>query len=315
MVLGLSVGLDVEGVMTKDHAFVTVRQGDESWDVETTNSYGFDPGNRKEFQDRFGKSTGFAYVPARNYRDRGSVSPLELVSLILSNRIAETENRGRYGDSVPLAVNRAYLLAGRRNPSPAGFFTDPQQELQARILNYGASLLRAGKEEEGLRWAAFSEPVYAGIDDHWQEYINALVNNRVAKLCRARQFDTARGFLADAQTLLDPGAYRAQEIIITDNELATLINGIKQADDTMPVITRIDQAESAGLLSTARARELRGNISRWRTNDFHNRFADAFNKRDYPLARRILDEALAEFPDNRQLRTDRGILDKAAPLQ
>ena len=96
-ILASSIGLEVQGVMTRDHAFVTVNTGGELIDVETTNPYGFNPGSRREFQDAFGAVTGFAYVPARNYRDRVNISPLELVSLILSNRITELETRGRYG--------------------------------------------------------------------------------------------------------------------------------------------------------------------------------------------------------------------------
>ena len=66
MVLAQSVGLDVEGVMTRKHAFVTVAAGSERIDVETTNRFGFDPGNRRDFHDAFGRTTGFAYVPAGN---------------------------------------------------------------------------------------------------------------------------------------------------------------------------------------------------------------------------------------------------------
>jgi hypothetical protein len=315
LILAQSQGLTVRGVITRDHAFATVYgPGEESWDVETTNAYGFDPGNRREFHDQFGKATGFAYVPARNYRDRTSVSPLELVSLILSNRIAEQESRGRYAESVPLAVNRAGMLAGRASPA-AGFFTDPQQDLRDRLLNYGASLLNSGKEEEGLRWAAHAETVFlqAGgrTDSRWQEYISALANNRVAKLCRSRHFEEARSFLTNAQTMLDPVVYRSLETLITDNEITTQISGMKQADEAIAILARLEKAEASGILTAVRARELRDHITRWRLIDFHNRFAAAFNKRDYTLARRILDEALAEFPDNRQLHTDRGSLDRA----
>jgi hypothetical protein len=314
LILAQSQGLAVRGVITKDHALATVYQGDESWDVETTNAYGFDPGNRREFHDQFGKATGFTYVPARNYRDRTSVSPLELVSLILSNRIAELESRSRYAEAVPLALNRAALLAGR--PAVGGFFTDPQKDLRDRLLNYGAALLNSGKEDEGLSWAAHAEAAFlqaAGqTDNRWQEYLNALVNNRVAKLCRARNYGEARRFLTENQALLDPAAYRGLEIQVTDGELVTLVSGIKQAGETADILARLDRAEAAGLLPAARTRELRDNISRWRVVDFHNRFATAFNKRDFTQARRILDEALAEFPDNRQLDTDRNTLDRSA---
>ena len=47
-----------------------------------------------------------------------------------------------------------------------------------------------------------------------------------------------------------------------------------------------------------------------RVSDFHNRFAAAWNRRNYDEARRILDEGLAEFPGDRQLLSDREIADR-----
>jgi hypothetical protein len=315
LILAVSQGLDARGVATRDHAFVIVSRGGESWDVETTNLYGFDPGNRREFQDQFGKLTGFAYVPARNYRDRISLSPLELISLILHNHIADMEQRGRYDVAVPLALSRASLLAGRKNPAVSNFFADPGQDLRERILNYGASLLNAGKEEEGLRWAVYAGPCFAaaaaGEDPRWQNYINVLVSNRTVKLCRAGRFTEAYGFLADNGSLVDPAEYRRLEAVIADGELTTLANGVKQAADVASVMARLDEAESAGLLPGSRARQLRNHLSLWLATDFHNRFAAAFNRRDYSLARSIVDEGLAEFPNDRRLLGDRSTLERA----
>jgi hypothetical protein len=317
LILARSQGLELRGVVTRDHAFVTVLGDNESWDVETTNPYGFDPGNRREFHDQFGKLTGFAYVPARNYRDRTSLSPLELVSLILHNRIADLERQGRYDLSVPLALNREALLAGRENPAVSAFFTDPRRDLRDRLLNYGASLLNAGKEEEGLRWAAYAGPSFTGAggqdDPRWREYTNILASNRVAKLCRAGRFAEARDFLAGAGPQLDPPGRGELEALIADGELTSLVNGIKQAADTPAVTARITEAQSAGLLPAPRARELQNRVSLWRATDFHNRFAGAFNRRDYGLARHILEEALVEFPGDRRLLSDRGVLERTAP--
>jgi hypothetical protein len=314
LILARSQGLDVRGVAAKDHAFANLRLGDESWDVETTNPYGFDPGSRREFHDQFGKATGFAYVPARNYRDRTAISPLELVSLILHNRIAEAESRNRYTEAVTLALNRAVLLEGRGDPAVSVFFTDPNQDLNDRILNYGASLLNGGKEEEGLAWAAYAEGAYSGTgtDKRWREYVNALISNRTAKLCRAGRFDQARAFLSDTESLQDDESRRRLGALVADAELTGLVNAVKEDGEAVETLRRIDAAESAGALPSSRSREMRDHVNRWRLTNFHNRFATAFNKRDYPLARRILEEALREFPANRQLQSDQNALETAA---
>ncbi len=124
-ILASSIGLASNGVLTKDHAFVQVNTGTELVDVETTTAYGYDPGSKKDFHDGFGNTTGFAYVAPRNYRDRSSISQLELVSIILSNRIADLESRGFFADAVGIAVDKAALLSMRLNPSDSPFFTDP----------------------------------------------------------------------------------------------------------------------------------------------------------------------------------------------
>jgi hypothetical protein len=314
LILAHSQGLEVRGVAARDHAFASLHRGNESWDVETTNPYGFDPGSRREFHDQFGKATGFAYVPARNYRDRTGISPLELVSLILHNRIAEAESRNRYAEAVSLALNRAVLLEGRKDPAVSELFTDPQQDLNDRILNYGAFLLNGGKEEEGLAWAAYAKPIYSGAetDKRWQEYVGALISNRVAKLCRAGRYDQARAFLADTESLQDSELRGRLHTLTADAELTALINAIRQDGEAAAALRRVEAAESAGFLPPSRVRELRDHVNRWRLANFHNQFAAAFNKRDYPLARRILEEALGEFPGSRQLINDQHILKTAA---
>jgi hypothetical protein len=270
MVLCESAGLDVSGVITRDHAFALLHLGAESVDVETTNPYGFDPGNRREFHDDFGRLTGFAYVPARNYRDRQTITPIELVSLIVSNRIAELETRNRFSEAIPLAVDRAALLSliASDAGAPDPLFGNPKDDLLDRLLNYGATLLNSGREEDCLRWAAFASARYpperSSDETRWQEHIMAAVNNRIVKFTRAGSFTEARNFL-DAQR---------------------------------SALSAVNYAELDAILRTNRA------------TDFHNRFAAAWNRRNYDEAMRILDEGLAEFPGDRQLLSDREIANR-----
>ncbi|MDR3193218.1 MAG: hypothetical protein LBT87_09155 [Treponema sp.] len=356
LVLGRAVDLDVRGVVTKDHAFASVRAGGDSWDVETTNPYGFDPGSRREFHDQFGKLTGFAYVPARNYRDRSDIGPLELVSLILSNRIVEAEDRGRFGEAVVFAVNRAALLADLKERGEA-FFSSPQKDLRDRLFNYGAFLLRGNREEEALRWAARAGDRYP--DERWQGYIFAALNNRIVKLSQGGNFAGARDFLAAGKDLLSGENFRRLDLALTDGELTFRANKLSSPAEGEKILSAIGLAEAEGRLGGERAAELRnftilktaellslgsgsrrgGNdgrdwlagiawmeeaqrrygrdsriereIRNYRSNravEFHNRFAAAFNRRNMDEARRVLDEALAEFPDNRQLLSDRNTL-------
>jgi tetratricopeptide (TPR) repeat protein len=261
MILCESIGVHTKGVMTKDHAFISIPIGDIIIDVETTNAYGFDPGNRKEFHDQFGKLTGFTYVPAKNYRDRETISQIELVSLILNNRIADHERVNQFADSVPVAIDRAALLEGSAlKVDPAteihrAIFTDPRVDLLDRLFNFGAALLRAGKEEDCLRWAAAASPIYPD-EKRWQEFIMAAVNNNQTKLLKASRYADARNFLERQKQVLSQANYDKLESILVDSELSGKAYQIRTAADGDSVINAIDLARNGGKIPEKRAVEL-----------------------------------------------------------
>jgi len=261
MVLCQSLGINAKGVMTKDHAFITITIGDTDIDVETTNAYGFDPGNRKEFHDQFGRLTGFSYVPAKNYRDRQTISRIELVSLIMNNRIVDHERQNQFADSVPVAIDRAALLAGNAltvgsiKDTQDTIFTDPQEDLMDRLLNFGAMLLRAGKEEESLQWAAAASPVYPD-EKRWQEFIMAAVNNHLMKFIKANKQADARKFLDGQRPVLSQANYDKLDALLIDSELLGIANQIRAAADGDAVVNAIEQARNSGKIPEKRAIEL-----------------------------------------------------------
>jgi len=360
MILCGSAGLNARGVMTKDHAFTTLHIGESDIDVETTNPYGFDPGNRKEFSDQFGRVTGFAYVPARNYRDRQTISQIELISLILSNRIADLESRGNYAEAVQVAIDRAALLMGNVSAirpdalekSYGPIFENPFKSLMDRLFNYGANLLKANREEDCLAWAAAASSLYPD-DNRWQEFILAAVNNRIMRYVKAGKTTDARNFLEGQTTLINQANYARLETLVIDAELVDSANKIRTAADGDTVLLSIDQARSNGKINEKRAtemltfavqkttsalsaapakdwraavayietviarfganRELEQALKTYRGNiatDYHNRFAAAWNKKNIEEAERILNEGLAEFPDDRQLLSDKAAITK-----
>ncbi|WP_461247868.1 hypothetical protein [Treponema sp. R6D11] len=261
MILCQSLGINVKGVMTKDHAFITIPMGDEDIDVETTNAYGFDPGNRKEFHDHFGKVTGFTYVPAKNYRDRQTISQIELISLILNNRIADSERLNQFADSVPIAIDRAALLKGSAltiasiKETQETIFTDPRKDLMDRLFNFGSMLLRAGKEEDCLRWVAAASPVYPD-DNRWQEFTLAAVNNNLTKLIKANKFADARKFLDVQKNVLSQASYDKLDVLLVDSELFGMANRIRTAADGDNVVSAVEQARNGGKIPEKRATEL-----------------------------------------------------------
>jgi tetratricopeptide (TPR) repeat protein len=345
-VLARAASLDIRGVITRDHAFITLDAGDELIDIETTNSFGFDPGSRREFHDRFGRTTGFAYVPARSYRERQDLSILELVSVILSNRIAEAELSGRFYESPGLALDRAALLS-QRQPLDSPFFTDPEQDIKTRLMNYGAYLVRQGREEDALAWedAAFRLAPDTGL---WDEFAFTCLNNLLVKSIRAGNTAAARLLLDENQRRLSGENYARLDLLVCDAEmveLSTAASGPEETEEALAalalsnlenarrtelrefvILTEGNRAASDGDWPAAIAwledalrrfgpsARISNALRVYRSNraaDLHNGFADLYNKRDYEAAREWIQRALAEFPDNRQLATDRDLVERA----
>jgi len=346
-------GIRTSGVITREHALVIVHIDGEEIDVETTNRFGFDPGNRREFHDQFGRLTGFSYVPAQNYRDRQTISRIELVSLIMNNRIADYERRNNYALAVPIAIDRAALLFGDSLAVTAQayntefLFSDPRKDLMDRLINYGTTLLRANREEESIRWAAAAFSRYPD-NNRWQEYMLAAVNNRITRFIRERQPVNARNFLETNRSFLTDASYAQLDIVVTDAILLNRSNQSVTVDEGNVIINDILNERENGKITERRAselityviqrtaaslcappardwraairymesalssyganRELEQALRTYRNNlaaEYHNRFAAEWNRRNYDEAERILNEGLAEFPDNRQLLTNR----------
>ena len=349
-ILASSVGLETRGVLTKDHAFAQVNTGDELVDVETTNRYGYNPGSRKEFQDNFGNTTGFAYVAPQNYRDRSTISQLELVSLIMSNRIADLESRGRFGEAVAVAVDRAALLSMRSNPVSSPFFSDPKKDVADRVFNYGASLIKANKEEDALNWAAAAEPLYP--DPRWREFNFAAMNNLLVKLTQTKKTADARIILDREASRFAPADFGKLDALVTDAELFQVTTMVSNSEDAEKALEIISQAAERGLVPEARIQELRNFVllkeaerrskssglkaameylesasgtygsnqqlqnalriyNANRAIELHNQFAGLFNSRKYDEAYRHIQNALQEYPGDRQLLSDLAAAERA----
>jgi len=105
LILSKEAGLSTESVETSDHIFCTIETEDGWVDVETTTSFGFNPGVKKEFQQAFNQ-TGYTYVPPGNYRTRKRISDKETVALILQNRMSVLQKYDIHDKAIGLSIDR-----------------------------------------------------------------------------------------------------------------------------------------------------------------------------------------------------------------
>ncbi len=329
--LAKKAGLSVSGVRTPDHALCVVELPGRPVDVETTNRYGFDPGSRKEFLDSFGRTTGYAYVPPGRKDARRGMGDREFLGLILSNRIAELELRGRWDESVGLAFDydalvgspesRTFLLdrisnltAGRhaRNDWDGAF-----SALAAAVAALGPSPrlaeLEAVTAQAALSWFGSRRDWGGGLDyarrlppsavpdPRVQGLVRALAEGRLRDSVRTAPFAEAVPAVEDARAegILDArGRAELLEYLYVNEANAEAKRSGWLAG--IAVLERgLDRVPGSGALTSAR-RVFRSN---W-TAEVHNRFAAHFNARRFEEAARVLEEGLALDPGNPTLLKD-----------
>jgi hypothetical protein len=301
--------LDARGVVTKDHAFALINFDDGPIDVETTNSYGFDPGKKKEFTDNFGKATGFAYTSPGNYRNRQTISLIELISLIQRNRIADLEKANKFADAVPLAIDRAAFFKERHDTVQSALFGDPSTESDDAIFNLGAFYLNRGNEKEALAWADYSkDSVRDKKREH--EFVLAVVNNIIAKELRSKKIEAAQKTLIAEENRFTQEETNKFKGMILDAELTQVVNSSKDGEATLKALKQIEDAEKTGFIETKRIAAFKSTVVKNRIAYFHNNFAKLFNKKDYSNAQLVLETALKEFPSNKQFLQDQTNLKK-----
>jgi hypothetical protein len=265
-----SLGIEVSGARTADHAFCVVRVGGRSVDVETTNPYGFDPGGKKEFKDSFGRTTGFAYVAPGGYGDRKPIGAGELVGLILSNRASSLERSGRFAEAVRLGADYAALCPG---PDSRSFLVD-------RINNLVASLA-SRRDYAGAEAAASAALAALPGEPKLAELAKTASYNRAASLIQAGDWPAA----FDA-ALRAAASYPADQAVasLVANSLAGIAEGYARNGDYSGARRAVaDRAQRAGQAAAASAFARIGEIE----------LVSAANSQPFALAAATADRILA----------------------
>ena len=322
--------LDVRAIKTKMHAFCAVIINSKIIDVETTNRFGFDPGEKKEFITAFG-NTGFAYVPQSNYRDRHEISAKELLVLILQNKIAEMQRRGNFIDTVPIAVSRNAALG------TSDSFTDMINEFK----NHAIQLSSRGDSKNAIIFLSEAASVY-GYDPVLTDTASKLFNNQIVQHLDRNQTALAMDFYRffESSPIIIPAMRQDIFTLLIQKELQLFAqnnvfgqsrskileyhaqNWINNTDKnnfllfiySKEIVRLSNNNEWINALSIARQgveetekdsrmvrieENLKNNIA----VVYHNRFATFFNRGDRNSAAAVLEEGLRIVPDSDVLRT------------
>ncbi len=337
-ILARNAGLDIQGTVTSDHAFCSIRVEDEVVDVETTALYGYDPGRRKEFYDKFGNLTGYTYVPPSNYSDRKTADDKELLALILHNRISELQREHSYAAALEVAVDRHGFLDSEKS----------LEDLTRSVSNYLSELNNQRAYDRAFDVIDSVIGRYE-VGNALDTIRSTIARNVVVSRIQQNNFDEARSSLMQVlhEDLIDRDeaeslknmlasrdlSYHLPEMSIEDgfDYIDTVARDLGVAEKTVRDFRLSLYARKAeevsraeGYLAAAQLIEegierlgsdprLQRALETYRYNYsamVHNRFAELFNQRKIDAARDVIQEALEKFPNSRMLKNDLATIER-----
>ena len=342
--LALDAGLTVFPQMTTDHAFCTILAEGKKIDVETTNPYGFNPGEKKYAS---ADSNRYAVVPARVYSQRKECSVYMLVSLIAQNRASVFLEQKNYEAPVTLMLNRyAYVRANGSNSEVQSAFDG----FLTACNNYALEQQRRGEYENALEWLSLCRKTDSSYwNETMQSAYDSITNNRIAGLLNSGNWQEAQKFLDEFSKNLSDSAlakykgyvyqkYVEQTAYSLAPDQALLFlkeqdsNPLSKQKDVASLIASLTEymwsqkivaAENTGdhlsavaladealkvLPSSSYIKKIRQTCLDNYAVTVHNRFADLANSGRYEEALAVLDEGLSLHPSSTTLKRDRQTL-------
>lgn len=338
LILSREAGLSTEIIETSDHAFCTIKTDMGSVDVETTTSYGFNPGIKKEFQQEFNQ-TGYTYVPPGNYRNRDRINDREAIALILQNRMSALQKHNVHDQAIGLSIDRWILATTEKN----------YKDMNDSFRNWSAVLNNRESYADAYNFLSAVSQKYNLINEN-RALLYDLAYNRIITLTNNKNYNLAKDFLLETKLILDNPDQTELEKLIARDYLIEIVKEesyevssalVREAYKTKNIsktdwqnwITVLHQNEALSISNLSgwwdawvfmeslppeekNLSSIKTSLSRAHDNwsfEIHNQFADFFNKQEYGKAEQLLLEALTADPDNKYLTQDLAELKKIRP--
>ena len=229
--LALARSLEIETCVqeTNIHAYCSVFTGTKKIDVETTNPYGFNPGEKK-LVAQSENNRKYAVIPKKYYAGNRQISSRAAATLTGKNIASSLNDSGDYETAIPLEISRLEFLK---------LFSDPEtktakNDLDTLACNYAITQNRASQPEKALE---FLEKVIQNFGNSaalQKTYGNSLYNAAVNLLNENRESDALelfknRSSLADeamqnrVKKMIDGQILKKHEISV-HNQVVPLFN-------------------------------------------------------------------------------------------
>ena len=110
-ILAARVGLKgrfVELPAHNGHVFAVLHDGDQALEVETTTSYGFNPGRDHSQKAKY-KELGIPYIGEIKNKDKREIGDFQLLAVIYANRVSVLHKKERYHEALTAALSACCL--------------------------------------------------------------------------------------------------------------------------------------------------------------------------------------------------------------
>ncbi len=296
-ILARAAGLPVVGVRTRDHAFCAVRIDGGLVDVETTNVYGFDPGEKHEFQNQFGRVTGFTYVPANRDSSRAEIDERGLLSLIPQNLASLATQRRQFETAVAPAVD-GYAL-GRDD--------DSRLKLVITVSNMASSLASADRFDDALALLDRAAARY-GPDPRFARLRQEVVHNQVAVLLRRGEIDVAVRLADGRRASGELEGAEWLDLMVSATQMRA--QSVARERGSLPALNLVQEAigrlgSDARLVETERVYRHNFEV------ETHNAMVAAWNAGRLDEAMAIVERGLQRLPESSRLRADQTTITRA----
>ena len=350
MALAKAAGLDVKGVKTPLHALCTVYITDSNGkkraiDVETTNPYGFDPGS-KETVENENNIKKYYVVPKKNYSNRKEVSDKIFTGLVGRNLFSDYIKSNDYFSAIPLGAALFNLVIDENSEAQK----EIRKDFDVLPCNYINSNLKSAHEFAArLKWFTTFIDRW-GNTNHIQKNMDSAFHNLSVLCYNENDYPLAEKSFAEFSPYVSKNQLAKTEEVIADLLFNTLIESLNSSEQIEVISTMIDEnrfspvqkkraeiyLENAwieiinnhmlkrnfkdGYLDSIKALEklpqcknLKNAKQTFYSNciaQIHNDFAKAANTQKYQEARKILEDGLLEFPNDKTLTKDLNDLNK-----
>lgn len=309
LALAKSQGLDVRGQKTTEHAFCRLYRKSngkiDSYVVETTNPYGFDPGTRKKIEDA-GNYLKYVYVPKINYSGQREVNDLYLCGLAASNLCSLAMKKNDYERAIPLAYG-LFLLRDY-------FWEEDIKEVESLFSgacnNYIFYLQSRNEYEESLDFMNGLN-LHKEIPelDSLKESMEMAFENYFFEKIRKKDFAGAGDFLKTKNRFVSDSflkkmekewwIYKIQEDMKPVTEKDCPENTL---DEKLSYLSEIQ----AGLAKELQVKEINSKITEWKEYIWQKKIINSARKEDFHSALDMAERALEEVGESPELNKLKG---------